>query len=301
MRSRAAGFSQLWHPSAGRLRACTAGALQPRLHFLGLDGSVAALDRCVARIHELQPAQVMLETCQQRHMLAERRKTVAAVASDTGVAVAAEGGAAPMSHTDAVDVVFGGIRGADVVRLAAAAAAVDAHVYNIDRAYQDTQNSAAKRLLTRPRELREFVRHSAAALASRGGEGADDVPPLAERLPEMHSIAVEEREAHMAVEISRRAVADSDVVVVCESDRVAGLRRRVHGNAGSSAGASHGGNWRIWPFLLIFSYLIAPVYLVIFAAWQLSGLLADFFVAMTRRGLPQLPLTPSVAEPSEES
>merc|ERR1719454_129077 len=50
----------------------------PRLHVRGLDGTLGSLKDSIQTLQEMRPKQVMLETCDQRRMLAERRQASAA-------------------------------------------------------------------------------------------------------------------------------------------------------------------------------------------------------------------------------
>lgn len=179
-----------------------------------------------------------------------------------------------MSHVDAIAAVHGGLRGADVAALCEWAEAADVQVYPVDRAYQETQNLVARRLLLRPRELLDFVRHSAALLT--GGSGQTGAPSLS---PGMRDLLEEEREQHMAAEVLRRGVRGADVAILCTSARAAGLERQLLGSGagtpGSGAGAARSDDAsRVWPFLLVLIYVIVPIYGITLVAWRASRIIA---------------------------
>lgn len=262
----------------------------PRLHFFGLDNSSAKLEACLLLIQDLCPKQAMLETCEQRRTLASRKRSSHVAASATGAAVPTSGQGAPLSHLDAVDVVHGGLCGRDVIRIANAVDAVEGKVYAVDRPYQETQNRVARRLLLRPRELLTFIRHSAQTLASQTVHAPQQpvVGNFPEECPDVHKIISTEREQHMATEILQRAVAGTDVLVICKTERLAGLKQILdNSTVPLPDGSSKHKTTRLWPFLLVFVYLMLPVYGFIFAAWQTSRWLTDVFRNWRRPQLSQ--------------
>lgn len=201
--------------------------------------------------------------------------TAAAEAVDGGAATESTPGlssGSPLSHADAIAAVHGGLRGADVAALCEWAESADAQVYPVDRAYQETQNLVARRLLLRPRELLDYVRHSAALLT--GGARQPGTPSLS---PGMRNVLEEEREKHMAAEVLRRGVRGADVAVLCTSDRAAGLERQLLGvgaGASNTAAVRSSDASRIWPFLLVLFYVIVPVYGITLIAWRASRIVA---------------------------
>lgn len=276
-----------------------------RIHLRGLDGTPAALDAALAQMRELRPQQVMLESCAQRRALAERRSAaVAASAAKEDRQVDAQGQEAetaasatsksvgqPMSHADAVSKVHGGITGRDIVSITAAAGSVGAQVYVVDREYQETQNRVARRLWVRPKEMLAFTRHSLAAFAEHSqpivaGEKAAHVnDSLEDQCPAVHEILVSEREAHMTAEINRRAVRGADVLVLCTTERVGGLQRCLGQPEAVLSEGSGSKTSRVWPFLLVFVYLLVPMYGTVFVSWRISRRLGDFFSAHVSSGI----------------
>lgn len=180
-------------------RRCAATAVAPRLHFVGLDGSATSLVAALATMRQLRPQQVMLETCDQRKLLAERQGNVEANPTSTSAdssSTAMPGNPRPLSHVDAVGLVHGGLRGSEVLAFIEVASEIDAEVYMVDRAYQETQNRVARWLVCSPRELSAFFRHSAARLSGGVSPGS-----LAEVCPTVHEILVDERQLHIATEV----------------------------------------------------------------------------------------------------
>lgn len=263
-----------------------------RIHLRGLDGSPAALDAALAQMRELRPTQVMLESCAQRRALAERTAAASAAAAakeeaqKSSAAGHEERAAAPvgqpMSHADAVSKVHGGIGGRDIVSIAAAAGSIGAQVYVVDREYQETQNRVARRLWIRPGEMLAFTRHSLAAFAERSTNANDE---LKSNCPAVYEILVSEREAHMTAEINRRAVNGADVLVLCTTERVGGLQRCLGQPAAASSEGSDGKTSRLWPFLLVFVYLLVPIYGTFLVSWRISSRLGDFFSERVSSGI----------------
>ncbi|CAE8704675.1 unnamed protein product, partial [Polarella glacialis] len=235
------------------------------LPVFGLDGSRASLEASLSAIREIRPKQVMLETCEQRRLLVERRPP----------AVLAEGAesearASPvLLHADAIASVHGGLRSEDLLAVSAAASEVGAQIYPVDRPYQDTQNRVARRLLLHPRELLGFARHSV-SLLTRPPSG-DQGPAVESCPPAVASILGIERERYMAAEASRRAVRGAEALVVCTASRAEGLRELLSAGSSPSSGAAKSGDsntTRIWPFLLILVYVVIPAYGSVFVCWR---------------------------------
>lgn len=175
----------------------------------------------------------------------------------------------PLSHADAIAAVHGGLRGSDVAAACTWTDAAGAQVYPIDRPYQETQNLVARRLLLRPRELRDFVQHSAGLLT--GSAGHSGAPSLSLG---MREVLEDEREQHMATEVLRRGVHGADIAIICTSDRAAGLERLLLGSGVSTGKSKPSSAARVWPFLLVLVYVIVPVYGLVFVAWRASRVVA---------------------------
>eukprot|EP00929_Paragymnodinium_shiwhaense_P026059 TRINITY_DN15584_c0_g1_i1.p1 TRINITY_DN15584_c0_g1~~TRINITY_DN15584_c0_g1_i1.p1 ORF type:complete len:227 (-),score=53.33 TRINITY_DN15584_c0_g1_i1:99-779(-) len=180
--------SSQWLPP--RRSFCNAAAedVTKNVHFCAVDGSAASLEAVQLAISERRPQQVMLETCAQRRLLAERRASALAAAAEAAAPAASSSASAasaasaaspsqsatssagstgaPLSHADAIASVHGGLRGSNIVTLLENAKEIDAQVYTIDRPYQETQNAVAKLLTLRPAELLAFARHAASTLGS---------------------------------------------------------------------------------------------------------------------------------------
>lgn len=276
-----------------------------RIHLRGLDGTPAALEAALVQMRDLRPQQVMLESCAQRRALAERRSAAVAAAAakeaqktnSQGHSQGQEAEAAasatsrpvgqPMSHADAVSKVHGGISGRDIVSIAAAAGSVGAQVYVVDREYQETQNRVARRLWIRPKEMLAFTRCSLASfqptVAGQKATHASDL--LKEQCPAVHEILVAERVAHMTAEINRRAVRGADVLVLCTTERVGGLQRCLGQPEAALSEGSGGKTGRVWPFLLVFVYLLVPIYGTVFVSWRISRRLGDLFSEHVSSGI----------------
>lgn len=259
----------------------SAGAASLRMHISALDDTPASLEAALRRMQELRPKQVMLETCSQRRRLAEQRAGVApagTLKSTGGTAAAA------LSHADAIDVVHGGIRGSAIVALLKEAGSLDAQVYAVDRPYQETQNRVARRLVLHPRELLAFARYAAVVLG-RGGKGSEAEPcPTA-----VQEILTTERERHMAAEMARRAVRGADALLLCTQPRADGLRRLLNSPLAPAPAVPADRATRVWPFLLVFLYVILPGYGSIFCAWRASCWLAGALSASSSGGPPVQP------------
>lgn len=268
--------AQLGVQRAASTQAASGTAAWRSLTVHGLDGTAGSLEIALRTLREVRPQQLMLETCVQRRDLAVRRAAAEAETSEAAsIGHAAEvasnpSGGSPLSHVDAIATVHGGLRGADVAALCDWAVSADVQVYPVDRAYQETQNLVARRLLLRPRELLDFVRHSAAMLT--GGAGQAGTASLSTG---MREILEDEREEHMAAEVLRRAVRGADVAILCTSSRAAGLERQLLSSGGISCKGNRSGDAsRIWPFLMVLLYVIVPAYGTALLAWRASRLVA---------------------------
>mmetsp|Transcript_58190 Transcript_58190/g.123559 ORF Transcript_58190/g.123559 Transcript_58190/m.123559 type:complete len:341 (-) Transcript_58190:288-1310(-) len=249
--------------------------------ILGLDGSTATLETALLKMREINPQQVMVETDAQRLQLAQRQKPVQGSneSSSSSTAGASSDSSSsgevkdPLSHIDAIAEVHGGLRARDLRAIVLAAESINAQVYTIDRAYQNTQNQVAKHLLMRPRELASFVRHSAIRLS--GKDASEE--PLSEELRKMLE---DDRESHMVSEVMGRAVADADVFVVCRQERVSALSSMlIPGSDGivvPNAGPTESQATRVWPLLLVLVYVILPGYGSIWLAYKASRILVSF-------------------------
>lgn len=241
-----------------------------------MDGSRSSVEAAIKTMQDMRPQQVFLETCAQRQLLASRHsqaQAAAAAAAQPADGSAPSAGASPLSHADAIAVVHGGLRAGDIVEVTSAADSIGAQVYAIDQPYQETQNRVARRLLLRPAELLSFIRRSASSLS--GGDAAtQDSLSIG-----LRDILEGDRERYMAVEVSRRAAAGADVLLVCHAARAVGLQRLLaDGPAGArtAAAASSAQASRIWPFLLVLTYVLVPGYGSLFVAWRTSRWIAGF-------------------------
>jgi len=258
------------------------------------------VEEAVSLIRDLRPQQVMLETCSQRHMLSDRR------AASGGSTSASPSEGPPLGHTDAIDIVNGGIRGKDLVELTRAAVDVGAQVYTVDRPYQETQNRIARCLVTRPRELLTFVRHAALALQAHADPISQAKPvaadgSLEQSCPGAHKVLCQEREDHIAREVAKRAVRGADVLVLCNAERLAGLQRLLHDldDLLEAAADPVSSATRIWPFLLIIVYVLLPIYGSFFVAWRLSRLISQLLLDRVRPALTLEPQSEAV-RPAEK-
>lgn len=234
------------------------------LHVLGIDGFGGTLDDVLRNMREIRPKQVMLETCAQRRLLAERGQAIETVGAD-GDAGDSAPQKKPLSHTDAIAIVHGGLRGGDIAMLTRTADEVGAQVYVVDRPYQASQNLVAKYLLFRPLELLAFARNAVASLSGSACEKEQQSMHL-------HELLVGQRERHIAKEVVRRAVSDSDVFVVCRGGREQILRDMIISSAGHQRDFSRSSDdvTRVWPFLLVMVYVLIPGYASILCGWRLS-------------------------------
>lgn len=257
-----------------------------RLELRALDGTPQSLERALHYMRELQPKQLMLESCMQRRTFAER--TAAARAATTEDPQQSNMAATtPLSHADAINLVHGGIRGRDLVELVKEAEHLGAQVYMVDRPYHETQNLVARRLVLHPRELLTFARHSMLVLTS-GGHAASEVSCPAG----VQDVLGRERELLMAVEVVQRWVHGTDALLICTSERLSGLQHLLGEAATKPLGAdtTPGGTrkaTRIWPISLVLIYVLLPGYGSIFLAWRVSRWIAASLASLsTTPGLP---------------
>lgn len=264
-----------------------------RLELRALDGTPQSLESALQYMRELQPKQLMLESCMQRRTFAER--TAAARAATTAGTEEHQQGsvasATPLSHADAINLVHGGIRGRDLVELVKEAEHLGAQVYMVDRPYHETQNLVARRLVLHPRELLAFARHSMLVLTS-GGRATSEVPCPAG----VRDVLGRRRELLMAAEARRRWVRGTDALLLCTAERLSGLQHLL----GEAAAAPSGpdttadgkrGATRIWPISLVLLYVLLPGYGSILLAWRVSRWIAA--------GLASLSTTPGLPRPEQ--
>mmetsp|Transcript_113539 Transcript_113539/g.177591 ORF Transcript_113539/g.177591 Transcript_113539/m.177591 type:complete len:352 (-) Transcript_113539:43-1098(-) len=288
--------------NSGTRRDCTTStgvqnSRSPRFHFYPLDGSTTRLGTGLQAIREMRPKQIMLETCDQRKMLAERRlaASVPPPSGSDSTAGATSSDAAPISQTDAIDTVHGGVRGGDLVLVARAAADVGSQVYMIDRPYRDTQNAVARQLVLNPSWILPFIRHSLARIAALSSnvehpsdtarvehsEQSDDITDLESLCPGVHSVVASSRERYMAEKVAKFAVKGGDVFIFCTLERAKGLETLL-ADGGKQVlfdqqKDDKGRFMNAWPILLIFIYCMTPLNLSLYLMWHLSQWLARMF------------------------
>jgi len=277
-----------------QVRSLSAGRLEVR----ALDGTTQSLERAILYIRELQPKQLMLESCMQRRSFAERAAaaaTAARAATPTETGDPQQGSVAattPLSHADAINLVHGGIRGRDLVELLKEAEHLGTQVYMVDRPYHETQNLVAKRLVLHPRELLAFARHSLLVLTSGGGHATSELPCPAG----VQDVLGREREQLMAAEVRRRWVRGTDAVLLCTAERLSGLQHLLGEAANTPSKADTTAEdkrsaTRIWPISLVLIYVLLPGYGSIFLAWRVSRWIAA--------GLASLSTAPSLPDPEQ--
>eukprot|EP00933_Yihiella_yeosuensis_P005371 TRINITY_DN109876_c0_g1_i1.p1 TRINITY_DN109876_c0_g1~~TRINITY_DN109876_c0_g1_i1.p1 ORF type:complete len:312 (-),score=61.06 TRINITY_DN109876_c0_g1_i1:46-981(-) len=263
-----------------------------KFRVVGLDGSKASLEAALAAIHDGLPKQVMLETCDQRRLLADRQAADASAAAVSSTDSAET--RTPLSHADAIASVHGGLQSEDLSAVVNAATDVGAQVYNVDRPYQDTQNQVARRLVLNPKELLGFARHSAAVLSGAPQESIEPCPVAVER------ILGAERERYISFEASKRAVRGSEAILVCTAERAPALQQLLQCERQPLLEApKRESTTRIWPFLLILVYVILPGYGSMFIFWRMARWGADVFRDMLRSGVPAIEDAPKEEATSE--
>eukprot|EP00931_Biecheleriopsis_adriatica_P050705 TRINITY_DN29382_c0_g1_i2.p1 TRINITY_DN29382_c0_g1~~TRINITY_DN29382_c0_g1_i2.p1 ORF type:complete len:292 (+),score=57.69 TRINITY_DN29382_c0_g1_i2:28-876(+) len=246
-------------------RACSNKAPSLGIRLLPLDGTRASLDAALAVVRDARPKQVMLETCDQRRRLCQQR----AEAADATQEQQSGSQGVVLSHADAIASIHGGLRSDELMALEAAAKEVGAQVYPVDRPYQETQNSVARRLFLNPREMLAFARYAPAHL-SRSTAAPEHACPRA-----VAEILGPERERFIAAEASRRAVRGAEAVLVCSDARQAGLQQLLQDSASRSTRPDGKSATKIWPFLLILVYVVVPGYGSIFVFWRVARGLAN--------------------------
>jgi len=271
-----------------------------RLELRALDGTPQSLERARLYMMELQPKQLMLESCMQRRVIAERA-AAARAATAAGTENLQQGSTAatiPLSHADAINLVHGGIRGRDLVELVKEAEHIGAQVYMVDRPYHETQNLVAKRLVLHPRELLAFARHSLLVLTS-GGRATNEVPCPAG----VQDVLGRAREQLMAAEVQRRWVRGTDALLLCTSERLSGLQNLLGEADTTPLGADAAAEGkpkatRIWPISLVLIYVLLPGYGSIFIAWRVYRWIAASLASLSTT--PSLPV-PQHATSSDRS